>query len=98
VATRDEVLEELAEVHKDLAAFKKSRDAIQERLLELEGTPRYETLAGWPATVAIWNVQILAIVRCEGLIEDYRKHLESLDVPDNVVPLLKEVTEENHNG
>jgi hypothetical protein len=91
VATRDDVIKEMQEVSKDLQAFKQSRDIIQNRLNELEHSDpkRHEILATWPATVAIWNVFILAIVRCEGLLEDYKKYLDNLEVPDNVVTLVR---------
>jgi hypothetical protein len=90
VATKDEIIAEMGEVRQDLLAFQKARDSIQSRLLELEGTSRYETLASWPATVAIVNVLILAAVRCEGLIEDYQNALDKLDNTDNVIRLVKE--------
>ena len=82
MATKSEILDELEEVEMDLSAFKSARDVIQARLRELEESnpSRYEILASWPATVAIWNVLILAIVRCEGLLDDYHKALEAIEL------------------
>jgi hypothetical protein len=87
--TRTEIVDELREVGKDLQAFKKSRDAVQHRINEMEGTPRQETFVNWAATQAILNTLIMTTTRCEGLIEDYRKVLESMDAPNNVVKLVE---------
>lgn len=87
---RDEVVEELAEVSKDLLAFKRCRDVLYTRLREMDQDPkRRDMLADWPVTKIVDNGLIMAIVRCEGLIEDYTKWLEQLDVPDNVLRLEK---------
>jgi len=86
--TRDEILEELEQAEGDLAAFRKAMDGITDRKAELEVRPdRQKMFLEWPATQAIINVLIMAITRCEGLLEDYHKLLDELDVPDNVVKL-----------
>jgi len=88
--TRDEILDEISCVERDLAAFRKSMDAIAERKLELESdSHRLALFMEWPATQALLNVQIMAITRCEGLLEDYRKLLEQTELPDNIVKLEK---------
>lgn len=88
--TRDDILDEISEVEKDLLAFKRARDVLYTRMRELEDNPeRLALLADWPATKVIDNGLIIAIVRCEGLLEDYRSELEKLDVPDNVLRLEK---------
>ena len=84
---RDEVIEEARQVEKDLMAFHEARSALQRRINEMDGTPRQETFVSWAMTQVILNSFILAIVRCEGLIQDHKKVLDSLDVPDNVVQL-----------
>lgn len=87
---RDDVIQELAEVRKDLLAFKRCRDDLYTRLRELDQNPkRRDMLNDWPVMKIVDNGLIMAIVRCEGLIEDYTKWLEQLDVPDNVLRLEK---------
>lgn len=86
---REEIVSELQATRRDLVAFKESRDALQRRINEMEGSPRQETFVGWAATQVIMNGLVLATVRCEGLIEDYRKVLEELDAPDNIVQLVE---------
>ena len=81
MATRQEIVEEMWHVQRDLEAFKKSRDAINARILELEDDYRLDRFVTWAGTQAAMNVLIMCIVRCEGLIEDYKKNLESLS-PD----------------
>jgi tetrahydromethanopterin S-methyltransferase subunit B len=86
--TRDEILEELDQVEGDLAAFRRSMDSITDRKAELESYPnRQKMFLEWPATQALINVLIMAIMRCEGLLEDYHKLLDGLDIPDNIVRL-----------
>jgi hypothetical protein len=86
--TRDEILEELEQVEEDLAAFRRSMDSIADRKMRLESNPdRQKMFLEWPATQALINVLIMAITRCEGLLEDYHRLLDDLDVPDNVVKL-----------
>lgn len=85
--TREQAIEELQQVERDLSAFSAARSTIQQRINEMEGTPRQETFVSWAMTQVILNSFILAIVRCEGLIHDLRKALENLDTPDNVVQL-----------
>ena len=83
---REEVVEELHQVGKDLEAFLKAKAVIQQRINEMEGTARQETFVSWAMTQVLLNSFILATVRCEGMIQDLRKVLETLDTPDNVVP------------
>jgi len=85
--TRDELIKELRETRRDLDILKKSRDLIHTRLREQEGTPRYEDAVRWPLMQVLINTYIAAIVRCEGLIEDYTRLLQEMDAPDNVVQL-----------
>ena len=92
---RDDILTEMREVEKDLSAFWQARSAINHRVHEMEGTARQETFLSWAATQVILNALIIATVRCEGLIEDYRKALEVIDVP-NVLKLVP--TKETNNA
>jgi len=87
--TRDEILYEMHLINGDLNAFRRSMDAISDRKAELEehGADRVSAFMEWPATQALLNVLIMAISRCEGLMEDYRKLLDAQDVPDNVIKL-----------
>ena len=84
---RNGVIEEIHQVEKDLTAFCEARDVLRRRINEMEGTPRQETFVSWAMTQVILNSFILAIVRCEGLLQDHHRVLDSLDVPDNVVQL-----------
>ena len=87
---REDVLKELAEVRKDLMAFKMARSVLYDRLGEMDDNPaRKEMLTDWPGMKVVDNGLIIAIVRCEGLVEDYTKYLEQLEVPDNVLKLEK---------
>jgi len=86
---RNEIVDELREVGKDLRSFVAARDAIQKRINELEGTLRQGTFMNWAATQVVLNGLILATVRCEGLIEDYRELLEKADTPNNVIELVE---------
>jgi len=86
--TRDEILDELEQVEGDLSAFRQAMDNINGRKMELESRPdRQKMFLEWPATQAIINVLVMAITRCEGLLEDYHKLLDELDIPDNVLKL-----------
>jgi len=88
--TRDEILEEMEQTEGDLAAFRRAMDSISDRKTELENRPeRQKMFLEWPATQALINVLIMTITRCEGLLEDYHKLLDGLDIPDNVVRLEK---------
>ena len=87
--TRTEIVDELREVERDLRAYQQARDALQRRINEMEGTPRHEIFLQWAVTQVVMNSLIIATVRCEGLIEDYRKVLESMSAPDNVVALVE---------
>lgn len=87
---RDDVIAEAREVEKDLLAFKRARDCLYTRLRELEDNPPRKTMMeDWPAFKVVDNGLIMAIVRCEGLMEDYRHALEKMDLPNNVVVLEK---------
>jgi hypothetical protein len=68
----------MAEVQKDLQAFDKAFDAINERVLERQeaGTADLLHFAEWPGTVAALNVLIMCRTRCEGILEDLRNNLE----------------------
>lgn len=87
--TRDEVVDELRATQEDLRAFEESRNAIQRRINDMEGSPRQDQFVSWAATQVILNGLILAITRCHGLTEDYRSILERMDVPLNVIDLVK---------
>ena len=87
--TRDGLIIEIRETNKDLVALKRSRDLIHDRLREQEGTPRYEETVRWPLMQVLINTYIAAIVRCEGLIEDYKRLLQEMEAPNNVVQLEK---------
>lgn len=85
--TRDDIIAEVRELERDLFAFKQARDVVHSRLREMEGTERHALMSDWPAFCVIDNGLILAIVRCEGLLEDYRKLLDQEELPDNVLRL-----------
>lgn len=86
--THDEIIAEVRELEKDLLAFKQARDILYARLNEMEDNPeRHSMMTDWPAFNVIDSGCILAIVRCEGLLGDYRKLLDQEELPDNVVKL-----------
>lgn len=88
--TRDEIITEMRELDQDLLAFKKARDILGLRLLELENNPeRHSMMADWPVFKVVDNSLIVAIVKCEGLLEDYWKLLGPDELPDNVVELRR---------
>ena len=92
--TRDEILDELEEVHRDFRAFVVARDTVQARISEMDHlTERRKMFVDWPATQVVLNGLIIAIVRCEGLIEEYQRVLEQMDVPDNVVALARDTND-----
>lgn len=87
---REDVITEVREVEKDLLAFKQARDSLYRRLRELEDNPaRRSLLEDWPVFKVVDNGLIMAIVRCEGLLDDYREALEKMALPNNVVSLEK---------
>ena len=86
---REELIAEIRFLEGDLRAFKQAHDNIQHRFGELSGTPRLDEFREWPATQVVWNGLAMAMGRCEGLIEDYQKLLDTLDVPENVVNLVR---------
>lgn len=85
--TRNEIIAEMREVQKDLDAFNAARDAINNRYNELEGTERQEKFGVWAGTQALLQVLVMVRARCEGLLDDYRTHLEKMEVVDNVVDI-----------
>ena len=85
--TPSEIREEIRETTQDLKSFESARQAIQARISELDGMARQASFVEWAATQVILNGLIMAIVRCEGLIEDYQRMLESKELPDNVIPI-----------
>ena len=88
--TRDELIDEIQETRRDLSAFVEARDALQRRVLELDGNPRRQRFfTEWAATQALMNVLIMATTRCEGLLEDYQKNLDQMETP-RVVRLVRE--------
>jgi hypothetical protein len=88
--TRKELLARILEVEKDRKAFAESRTCIQERILELDGTPHGEFLHEWAGTQALMNVFIMVITRCEGLLEDMNRALDSLPEDRPELRLIKE--------
>lgn len=86
MSRREYLEEQIREVGRDLYAFSEARDTLQRRLLELDGTPRYDFLHEWAGFQAVMNTLIMAITRCEGLVEDLKMNLEKLP-PD--APQLK---------
>ena len=88
--TRAELIDEIRETRRDLSAFVEARDALQRRILELDGNPsRQRFFSEWAATQALMNVLIMATTRCEGLLEDYQKNLDQMETP-SVVRLVRE--------
>lgn len=86
--TRDAIIDEMHAIQRDLVAFQQARTVLQVRLLELEATPeRQAQMADWPVFKIVDNGLIVAVVRCEGLLEDYQKLLDQEEVPNNVVKL-----------
>jgi len=83
---RDEIITELREVEKDLFAFKRARDCIHSRVREMDSAARQALMQDWPAFKVVENGLIMAIVRCEGLVEDYRALLDT-GSPDNVIQM-----------
>lgn len=92
--TRNEILDELQEVQRDLRMFTVVRDTVQARISEMDHLPeRRKMFVDWPVTQVVLNGLIIAIVRCEGLIEEYQKVLEQMDVPNNVVALARDTND-----
>ncbi len=88
MATRDEIITELTEVEKDLKALEESRDVIQRRIAQM-GDERKETFTNWAVMQILLNGFIIAMVRCEGLIEDYKKVLQDIEA-QNVLQLVRD--------
>jgi hypothetical protein len=89
VSTRDDIIQELREVHRDLDAFVQARQLLEARVQEMDQSPRQEMFVKWAAMQVIMNALIIGIVRCEGLVSDYNKVLESMEAPDNIVSLVR---------
>lgn len=91
--TRDDVLIEIQHIEADLAAFKEAYSCVHRRVSEMENSDqpraaeRLKMFKDWPVYAIVDNGLVLGIVRCEGLLEDYRRILENMDTPDNVVTL-----------
>ena len=86
--TRDEIITEVREIQADLLAFRQARDVLLARLREIESNPeRYSMMTDWPAFKVVDNGLIMAIVRCEGLLEDYQTLLDKEELPNNVLTL-----------
>ena len=75
---RRDVEQLLEDTGKDLTAFSKAFDAIQDRLRERTKEGTVEDFADWPGTKATLNVLVMCRTRCEGLIEDLRKALSEM--------------------
>ena len=85
--TRDEIIDEMRAVDDDLLAFRNAQDILRARVQTLESTPeRQALLVDWPVFKVLENGLIIAVVRCEGLLEDYQKLLDQ-ELPDNVLKL-----------
>jgi hypothetical protein len=82
------VICERQEVERDLAAFREAKSIILSRCDEMP-PERRDVFSSWAASQVVVHGLVLAIARCEGLIEDYSKYLRDLDVPDNVVELRR---------
>lgn len=87
---RDSILKEAHHVEKDLVAFREARDVLGRRMGEMEtdDVKRLEEFERWACTQVVMNGFVLAITRCEGLLEDYQKLLDQLDPPP-VVELVR---------
>jgi hypothetical protein len=80
----DQIVDEIRALEKDLLALNQSRHVLLQRIrtLESEGDAvRVDMFSKWPPYQVIENGFIIAIVRCEGLIDDYREMLKSLEPP-----------------
>jgi len=95
VADRGSILMEAHHVARDLSAFKEARDILGRRMGEMEADDprRLEEFEGWAVTQIVMNGFIVAITRCEGLLEDYQKLLDQLEP----APVLELVREEDHD-
>lgn len=74
---RTSLTKEAREVQRDLIAFKESRDVLGQRMGAMDET-RLEEFERWACTQVLMNAFVLAIVRCEGLLEDYQKMIDEL--------------------
>jgi len=88
MTTRDEIITEILEVEKDLKAIEESRDAIQRRIAQMSAE-RKESFLNWAVMQILLNGFVVAMVRCEGLIEDYNKVLQNIEA-QNVLQLVRE--------
>lgn len=88
--TRDGIIEEVREIKADLLAFQQARGVLHARLREMDNAPeRQSMMTDWPAFIVVDNGLIMAIVRCEGLLEDYQRLLDQEELPDNVLELKR---------
>jgi len=92
--TRNGLITELGEVEKDLEALEASQDVMQHRIARM-GAERRESFLNWAVMQILLNGFIVARVRCEGLIEDYKKTLQDIEAP-NVLQLARD--EDDING
>lgn len=88
MSKRGDILKELHEVELDLVAVRESRDVIQRRIALMDGTPRRDVFVSWAVMQILLNSFIVASVRCEGLIEDFKKVLQDMEA-NNVVQLAR---------
>ena len=88
-ASREEIVREMDEVRADLRTFTEARDAFQRRSAELEGDPgRQDRFVSWAVTQIVLNGLLLGVVKCDGLLEDYQRALDQLEL----APVLTLVT------
>ena len=94
MSDRDQLLREARHVEKDLIAFREARDVLGRRMGEMEADDpkRLEEFEQWACTQVVMNAFILAIVRCEGLLEDYQQQLDQI----GPAPVLELVKEDDH--
>ena len=91
--TRDDIIDEIREVEKDLCAFKGALDLVLVRTREQEDNEeRYRMFTDWPVTVVVTNTLIIAITKCEGLLQDFHHLLDQMELPENVVPIERKKT------
>jgi hypothetical protein len=90
---RTDVISEMREVEKDLAAFNEARSLLLRRADDMNPARR-DVFLQWAVTQIILNSFVIASVRCGGLLEDYHRFLCSEELPDNVVRLERVKTDE----
>jgi hypothetical protein len=87
---REDLIEEASNVSRDLTAFRECRDVLGRRMgeMESEDPKRLEDFEQWACTQVVMNGFVLAITRCEGLLEDYQNMLNQME-PAPVLSLVK---------